>query len=382
MNRADFKSVNAGKVIKHHTGYHAFVPAPLPPKVTFDQDLVLSLSRADAALSELSGLGRMLPNPHVLIDPLVRREAVLSSRIEGTQASLSEVLLDEATPTPAAKSGKVDDLREVHNYVAALNHGIARLKELPLSLRLVRELHSKLMTGVRGEHATPGEFRRSQNWIGPAGSNLMNAPYVPPPVDEMTELLSDWERYLHVRDAMPELVQCAILHEQFEAIHPFLDGNGRVGRLLITLFLIERGRLSQPVLYLSDFVERHKSDYYDLLQRVRTHGEWIPWIRYFLAGVEATAKDASTRAQRLLDLRETLFRDTKGAHALVDQLLTNPYITIATVAKVLDVTTPTATRLVRELEGRGILRETTGRNWGRIYLAPGVLSALEQRVAT
>jgi Fic family protein len=238
------------------------------------------------------------------------------------------------------------------------------------------------MTGVRGEHATPGEFRRSQNWIGPAGSNLTNAPYVPPPVDEMTELLSDWERYLHVRDAMPELVQCAILHEQFEAIHPFLDGNGRVGRLLITLFLIERGRLSQPVLYLSDFVERHKSDYYDLLQRVRTHGEWIPWIRYFLAGVEATAKDASARAQRLLDLRETLFRDTKGAPALVDQLLTNPYITIATVTKVLDVTTPTATRLVRELESKGVLRETTGRSWGRIYVAPGVLTALEQRAAT
>ena len=366
-------------MIKHPTGYHAFVPAPLPPQLTFDHDLVLNLSRADAALSELSGLGRMLPNPHVLIDPLVRREAVLSSQIEGTQASLSEVLLDEATPTSAAKSKKADDLREVHNYVAALKHGIARLKDLPLSLRLVRELHRKLMTGVRGEHATPGQFRRSQNWIGPAGSNLTNAPYVPPPVDEMTELLSDWERYLHVRDVMPELVQCAILHEQFEAIHPFLDGNGRVGRLLITLFLIERGRLSQPLLYLSDFVERHKSDYYDLLQRVRTHGEWIPWIRYFLAGVEATAKDASARAQQLLDLREALFRDTKGAPALVDRLLTNPYVTIATVAKVLDVTTPTATRLVRELESKGVLLETTGRSWGRIYVAPGVLAALEQR---
>lgn len=382
MNAADFKSAYAGRVIKHPTGYHAFVPAPLPPQLAYDQDLVLNLSRADAALSELSGLGRVLPNPHVLIAPLVRREAVLSSQIEGTQASLSEVLLDEATPTLAAKSEKADDLREVHNYVAALEHGIARLKALPLSLRLVRELHSKLITGVRGEHATPGEFRRSQNWIGPAGSTLMNAPYVPPPVDEMTELLSDWERYLHVRDAMPELVQCAILHEQFEAIHPFLDGNGRVGRLLITLFLIERGRLSQPLLYLSDFVERHKSDYYDLLQRVRTHGEWIPWIRYFLAGVEATAKDASARAQRLLALREALFRDTNGAHALVDQLLTNPYITIATVAKVLDVTAPTATRLVRELENKGTLRETTGRSWGRIYVAPGVLTALEQRAAT
>jgi Fic family protein len=205
---------------------------------------------------------------------------------------------------------------------------------------------------------------------------------VPPPVDEMTELLSNWERYLHVRDTVPELIQCAILHEQFEAIHPFLDGNGRVGRLLITLFLIERGRLSQPLLYLSDFVERHKSDYYDLLQRVRTHGEWIPWIRYFLAGVETTAKDAARRARQLLDMRESLLRETKGAKALADQLLINPYITIATAAKVLGVATPTATRLVRELEAKGLLRETTGKSWGKVYVAPGVLASLEQRSTT
>jgi Fic family protein len=317
-----------------------------------------------------------------LIGPLVRREAVLSSQIEGTQSSLSELLLDEAKPTPAAKSPKTDDLHEVHNYVTALEYGVTRLNELPLSLRLMRELHGRLLAGARGEHATPGEFRRSQNWIGPAGSNLTNAPYVPPPVDEMTELLSNWERYLHVRDTVPELVQCAILHEQFEAIHPFLDGNGRLGRLLITLFLIERGRLSQPLLYLSDFVERHKSDYYDLLQRVRTHGEWIPWIRYFLAGVETTAKDAARRARQLLDMRESLLRETKGAKALVDQLLTNPYITIATAAKVMGVATPTATRLVRELEAKGLLRETTGKSWGKVYVASVVLASLEQRSTT
>ena len=379
MRPEDFKSSIAGRVLHHPTGYHAFIPATLPPPLAFDQDLVRNLSRADAALSELSGIGQILPNPHNLIGPLVRREAVLSSRIEGTQASLSDLLLDEATPTPAAKSERADDLREVHNYVTALEYGVTRLKDLPLSLRLVRELHAKLMAGVRGEHATPGEFRRSQNWIGPAGTTLMNAPYVPPPVDEMTELLSDWERYLHVRDTMPELIQCAILHEQFEAIHPFLDGNGRVGRLLITLFLMERGRLSQPLLYLSDFVERHKSDYYDLLQRVRTHGEWIPWVRYFLAGVEETARDAAARARQLLDLRESLLRETKGAQALVNQLLTNPYITIATAAKVMEITTPTATRLIRELEAKGLLRETTGKNWGKIYVATGVLTALERR---
>jgi Fic family protein len=354
----------------------------LPPLLAFDQDLVRNLSRADVALSELSSVCQILPNPHILIGPLVRCEAVLSSRIEGTQASLSDLLLDEAMPKPAVGTEKADDLREVHNYVLALEYGVQRLRDLPLSLRLVRELHAKLMAGGRGEHATPGEFRRSQNWIGPAGTNLMNAPYVPPPVDEMTELLSDWERYLHVRDAMPDLIQCAILHEQFEAIHPFRDGNGRVGRLLITLFLMDRGRLSQPLLYLSDFVERHKSDYYDLLQRVRTHGDWLSWVRYFLAGIELTARDGARRARQLLDLREALLRETKGAQALANQLLTNPFLTIATAAKVMKIAAPTATRLILGLEAKGLLRETTGKKWGKIYVAPGVLAALEQRSAS
>lgn len=251
------------------------------------------------------------------------------------------------------------------------------MNKLPLSLRLVRELHEKLMAGVRGHHATPGEFRRSQNWIGPAGSNLMNAPYVPPPPDDMMELLSDWEHYLHVRDQAPDLIQCAIMHEQFEAIHPFLDGNGRVGRLLVTLFLIERKRLSQPLLYLSDFIERHRPDYYDLLQRVRTHGEWVPWLQYFLAGVEVTARDAASRARRLLELRERYVRETKGATALVDQLLTNPYTSIGKVSELLDVSMPTATKMLKELGAKGLLKETTGRNWGKVFVASEVLAVLE-----
>lgn len=381
MNPSDFKSPETGRIVRHPAGHHVFIPFPMPPKLEFDQDLVRNLSRADAALSELSGIGRILPNPKILIGPLVRREAVLSSRIEGTQSSLSDLLLDEATPTPAAGSQKADDLREVHNYVAALEFGVARLREVPLSLHLVRELHAKLMEGVPGDKAAPGEFRRLQNWIGPAGTTLIDAPYVPPPVDEMTELLSDWERYLRERDSMPDLIQCALLHEQFEAIHPFRDGNGRVGRLLITLFLIERGRLSQPLLNLSDFVERHRMDYYDLLRRVRTHGDWASWVRYFLAGIEATAREAAVRARQLLDLRESLLRETRGAGALVDQVLTNPYVTIATVGRVMGISAPTATRLVRELEGKGLLRETTGRSWGKVYVAPGVLAALEQRAS-
>lgn len=382
MNPDNFKSQIAGRVVRHPAGYHAFIPARLPPTLAFDQDLVRSLSRADAALSELSGISQILPNPKILIGPLVRREAVLSSRIEGTQSSLSDLLLDEATPTPAAGSERADDLREVHNYVAALEYGVVRLKDLPISLRLVRELHARLMEGVRGERADPGQFRRLQNWIGPAGSTLADAPYVPPPVDEMTELLADWERYHDDRNSMPDLIQCALLHEQFEAIHPFRDGNGRVGRLLITLFLIERGRLLQPLLNLSDFVERHRMDYYDLLLRVRTHGDWVPWVRYFLAGIESTARDAAVRARQLLELRESLLRETRGAGALADQVLSNPYVTISTAAKVMGISAPTATRLVRELVAKGLLRETTGRKWGKVYVAPGVLAALERRATT
>lgn len=203
-------------------------------------------------------------------------------------------------------------MHEVLNYVAALEHGLARLSELPLSLRLVNEIHAKLMTGVRGDFATPGEIRRSQNWIGPPGSTPVTAPYVPPPADELPGLLSAWEKYLHVREALPDLVQCALMHEHFEALHPYLDGNGRVGRLLITLFLVARGRLSQPLLYLSDFIERHRADYYTLLQRVRTHGEWNAWIIYFLTGVSETSRDAISRIRRLTDLREQLLREVRA----------------------------------------------------------------------
>ncbi|MGH8399600.1 MAG: Fic family protein, partial [Gammaproteobacteria bacterium] len=234
MNPDDFRSPAAGRLIRTPQGYHAFVPAPLPPALQHNAALTLALSRADTALSELAGLGRALPNPHLLIAPYIRREAVLSSRIEGTQSSLADILQDEAGA--AAQHSNAADLHEVRNYVTALEYGIRRLKSLPLSLRMVRELHARLMKGVRGEHATPGEFRRSQNWIGPAGSTLATAAYVPPPPQEMLTALGEWEKFIHQREVMPDLIQCALLHEQFEAIHPFLDGNGRIGRLLITLF--------------------------------------------------------------------------------------------------------------------------------------------------
>src|SRR5436189_2289584 len=302
MNPKDFRSSSTGKVIRTPQGYAAFIPAPLPPKLVYDEDLVRALSRADARLSELSGLGRHLPNPPLLIAPYVRREAVLSSRSEGTTTSLAELLLEEVAEGASRRSPA--DVREVRNYVTALEYGVPRLRTLPLSLRLVRELHARLMRGVRGEHATPGEFRRSQNWIGIPRSTLETAVYVPPPPDHLMEVLGAWERFLQDRGRTPDLVQCALMHEQFEAIHAFLDGNGRVGRLLISLFLIERGRLSQPLLYLSAYFEEHRREYYDGLQRVRTDGDWTGWIRFFLAGVEQISAEAVAQAGRLMALRE------------------------------------------------------------------------------
>jgi Fic family protein len=380
MKENDFSAGKSGRVIRTPQDYLAFVPNPLPPVIPFDMSLALALSKADSALSELSGLGGQLPNPHLLISPYIRREAVLSSRIEGTKASLSDLLIDEIDGGNLRRPEN-DDIQEVRNYIHAMEHGITLLASLPLSLRLIREIHAKLMSGVRGDKATPGEFRRSQNWIGPAGSTPMTATFVPPPVHEMTESLGEWEKFLHVRDVMPDLIQCAMMHAQFETIHPFLDGNGRVGRLLVTFFLLERKRLSEPLLYLSAFIDAHKNDYYDLLQRVRTHGDWVSWIRFFLQGVAEIATEAGEQAKELHRLREQYrvqMRDKANALGLLDDLFINPYMTIGRAGKVLGKTHPTAKAAIAVLEEQKILREITGRHWGRYYVCQPVLDALEK----
>jgi Fic family protein len=378
MNADDFHSPEAGKVIRTSSGFHAFIPAPLPPDIHYDPNLVLALSRADTALGELSGLGRLLPDPHLLINPYMRREAVLSSRIEGTKAGLSDLWLDEVE---AGIPGRVvADIQEVRNYITALEYGIKRLNELLLSKRLTREIHARLMEGVRGEQSTPGEFRRTQNWIGSPGSSLANAHYVPPPPEEMHIALDNWEAFLHDRESFPDLIQCALMHEQFEAIHPFLDGNGRVGRLLITLFLIERGRLSQPLLYLSQYFESRRQEYYAALQRVRTEGDWPGWLKYFLDGVVLTASQALHQASELMDLREAFrlkLRDKPKALTLLDELFINPYITVARAGELLQVSHPTASQTIEYLQQNGLLDEITGRSWGRVYLARPILSVLE-----
>ncbi|HEX3554857.1 MAG TPA: Fic family protein [Thermoanaerobaculia bacterium] len=367
-----------GRYVAGPEGSRAFVPAPLPPSFQWTPSLVRALSDADRAVGELAGEGRRLPNPHLLIRPFLRREAVLSSRIEGTQATLGELLAAEAG---ASVDRSPADLREVANYVVALEHGIQRLTTLPLSLRLLRELHGHLMAGVRGGQATPGEFRRVQNWIGPPGSSPANATYVPPPPGEMMEALSNLERFLH--DAsLPPLVQAALIHYQFEAIHPFLDGNGRVGRLLIILFLLERKVLPSPLLYLSAFFEATRRDYYSLLRGVTEAGEWEPWIEYFLNGVARQTEDVLSRASRINFLLDEWRLAVAGASPTAPELVAllgeNPYWTIPGISNRLSVAYTTAQRAAKRLVDAAVLTPLTDAKRNRVYCAQAILEILEE----
>jgi Fic family protein len=367
-----------GRTVRARGGYQAFVPDPLPPTIEWSPMLVRALSDADRLIGRLAGEGGRLLNPHVLIRPFVRREAVLSSRIEGTRATLGELLAAEAG---AAVDRSPGDLREVANYVVALEHGLKRLKTLPLSLRLTRELHTKLMTGVRGGHPTPGEFRKTQNWIGPPGCTLENATYVPPPPEVLVECLSAWEKFLHDH-SLPVLVQAALMHVQFEAIHPFLDGNGRVGRLLITLFLVERDVLPTPLLYLSAFFEATRSDYYDRLKSVHTKSEWEEWLLYFLNGVARQSEDALNRAERINTLlarwKTALAGSSRVALPLLDLVAENPYCTIRRVEKRLRVAFTTAQRAIERLQAEGVLRQVNESKRDRVYCATALLEILEE----
>lgn len=373
------KAGGAGVWRETGRGYRAFHPHPLPPKIDWSPGLVRSLSDADARLGRLAGEGRRLPNPHLLIRPFVRREAVYSSRIEGTQSTLGELLAAEAG---VAVERSPDDLREVANYVAALEYGVKRLASLPLSLRLVRELHARLMKGVRGETATPGEFRRSQNWIGAPGCTLQQASFVPPPPEKLMDHLGAWEKALHDR-GLPPLVHAALLHYQFEAIHPFLDGNGRVGRLLITLFLCERGILPMPLLYLSAFFEATRRDYYDRLLGVTLRAEWAPWLEYFLNGVARQSEDALGRAERINSMLERWRNDlaperSKASLRLIDIVGANPFLTPRSAQAALDVAYNTAMAAIRRLERRRILRRVDDRKRDRVFCARAVLDVLEE----
>lgn len=362
-------------------GYSAFVPAPLPPAIEWTPRLVNLLSDADRLIGRLAGEGGRPPNPHVLMRPFVKQEAVQSSRIEGTQATLGELLAAEAG---AVVERSPDDLREVGNYVVALEHGISLLKKLPLCVRVVRELHRKLMDGVRGEHAAPGVFRKTQNWIGRPGSTLATATFIPPPPGEIEPCLAAWEKFLH-QSELPPLIAIALAHYQFEAIHPFLDGNGRVGRLLITLFLIERKILPTPLLYLSAFFEASRRDYYDGLRAISQRGAWPDWLEYFLLGVARMSEDALSRATRINDLlaswRSNLTgRSTGTPLRIVELLAANPFLTIKGAAGQLNVAFTTAQRAIEHLESSGILQPVSDAKRDRVYCAKVLLGILEEPV--
>jgi Fic family protein len=375
----DIKESPSGKVVKALTGYYSFIPNPLPPQFEWNTSLVNSLSRADHILGMLAREGARLPNPHLLIRPFITREAVLSSKIEGTQATLLEVLAQDAG---VHVDRNPDDLQEVHNYILALDYGLARLQELPLSLRLIREIHNRLMQGVRGSHATPGEFRKSQNWIGSPGGTLQNAKFIPPLPDQLGDCLSLFENFLH-DSTFPPLIHIALCHYQFEAIHPFLDGNGRVGRLLITLLLIERKILPSPLLYLSAFFEATRDEYYRQLYNLSSKGTWNEWFLYFLNGVAVQGLDVLSRAERINRLItewqiKVGKRSDDIAQEIVKNLALTPYCTTKKVAENLKVAFTTAQRAIAKLEKLGIISQTTQGRRDRVYCAQKVLSILEE----
>lgn len=374
MDPRQFTKDAAGSIVKAPDGYPAFVPEPAPREIDLSDASLAALDDASNQLGILQGIGRQIRNPHLLISPYMSREAVLSSRIEGTQTTMSDVYaadLDQGELIQAA------DVREVRNYRDA--HQLGLKSRLPLSLRLIRSLHRWLLRGVRGHERHPGQFRTYQNFIGaPTG---VEATYVPPPVPQMQELLKDLESFLHEKALRP-LLQAAVVHYQFEAIHPFGDGNGRVGRLLIPLFLHDRGLLPQPLLYLSAYFERSRSDYYDGLLRVSTHGDWNGWIFYFLNGVSVQAREAADLADRLVALHNRYRESLQAKHvtanvlALIDALFENPLMYTSRAEAVLGVSAPTARATIRTLETQGILREITDRRWRKIYQADEIYGLL------
>lgn len=357
----------AGRYITQQAGYQAFIPAPLPPQppLALTGELHGLLSAADRALGRLDGSVLTLPNPDLFVFMYVRKEAVLSSQIEGTQSSLQDLLAAEAQLYELELPRDVD---EVINYVRAMNHGLARLADLPVSVRLIREIHAELMRGVRGGRLQPGELRTSQNWIGPSGCTLATATFVPPPHHAVPEALGDLERFLHETDELPPLVKIALAHVQFETIHPFLDGNGRVGRLLITFLLTECGVLHKPVLYLSHYFKQHRQTYYEHLQAVRNDGAWEAWLAFFLQGVIEVAAEAAETARRILHLREQhramitekLGRAAGNGHKVLESLFDRPIVSVNDVKAMTRTTFTAANQLISRLVESGVLSEMTG----------------------
>ena len=382
VNTPELDRSPCGHLVPTVEGFKAFVPNPLPRELPLSSPLISALDKASLAVGTLAGVGETLQNPHLLITPFLRREAVLSSRIEGTQASISDVFIFEA----GGERVDAPDTREVVNYVHALNLGLERLNELPICVRLTNEVHARLMHGVRGEDRTSGQLREHQNWIGTRGTNIEDARFIPPPPELVSDLMADWERFVNEDLEMPALIQCALMHYQFEAIHPYLDGNGRIGRLLITLFLCAREVLPTPLLYLSAYFDKRRDDYINHLFRVSATGEWEPWITFFLRGVEQQARDALIRSRRVRELHKRYVqllqskRESANALRLLDILFANPYVTAPRASELLGVTHAGAQGILNRLVRAGVLEHISGR-WPRLYVARELLRVIEVPIA-
>ncbi len=364
----------AGQYIRHISGYLAFHPNPLPPNppLHIDEEMLALNSQADLALGRLDGSIQTLPDPDLFVFMYIRMEAVFSSQIEGTQSSLDDVLEAEAQ---ILNPRRPRDVQEVINYVNALRYGLDRLKELPVSVRLIREIHERLLEGTRGKEKNPGELRTTQNWIGPMGATLNEASFIPPPPEEVSKTLGKLESFLHEKDPMPDLVKLGLAHAQFETIHPFVDGNGRMGRLLITFLLCERNILQKPVLYLSHYFKRYRTQYYETLQDIRDHGDWEKWIKFFLTAVEAVSREATQTARNIVNLRERhrqLITDRFGRTAanglkVLERLFSQPIISVNELASETNVSYTAANKLMGRFLSHGILTETTGHSRNRLF---------------
>lgn len=396
MNEADFSDPSTG-VLVPSLGAKAFVPSPLPRQVVLSGSTARLLSQANHCIGELSGISRPLKNPYLLGSALLRREAILSSRIEGTVTNSEQLVLFEAGAQSADDENV--DTREVSNYARAMRRGIALLPKLPVSLRLIKELHSVLLEGVRGERERPGRFREDQNWIGRPGSSIHEARYVPPPPQQMQDGLEELERYLHLEphvgadawqtleedaDLAPLLVRIALIHYQFEAIHPFRDGNGRVGRLLIPLLLVSHGRLRAPLLYVSSYLERHRTEYYDHMLAVSQRGAWTEWIDFFMRAVVESSTEAIGQADELIRMREVWrarfdkARSSALLHKLIDSLFERPGLRISDAEQILGVTPASASANIKKLVAEGILEERTGRKRDQVFVAMDIIRLMDQ----
>ena len=383
MKKSDFSQNAPGRLMNTIHGYSAYIPNPLPPQIEWTTALINQLTQAERSITRLDEIGQSFPAPQVVVRPFMRKEAVLSSQIEGTQTTFQNLLHYEAKQLTFLENES--DAHEVQNYVKALDYSLERIKSLPISLRLIKEIHAILMKGVRGELLTPGEIRRSQNWIGRPGVTLVNARYVPPPVDEMKKCLSDLEKYIHEDANLPPLIRVGLIHYQFEAIHPFLDGNGRIGRLLITLLLTTWQILTQPLLNISRFIENNRTEYYDRLLAVSQEGKWVEWLLFFLVGVHQQAEDAVEKINALQMLRsnyQAMFERDRNRDKLadvVDYFISTPISSISQAQENSNLGSFTMIqRYFEKLIQYGVLEEITGGKRNRIYKASEILRILEE----